>query len=68
MADDPREEDVLISEYRKLYASAFFSAERGYLDDIIEPNNTRMRIIEALEMLDRKREARPAKKHGNMPL
>lgn len=69
MADDPQEKrDVLISEYRKMYASAFFSAERGYLDDIIEPNNTRMRVIEALEMLDRKREARPAKKHGNMPL
>ncbi|MCG7841390.1 MAG: acyl-CoA carboxylase subunit beta [Methanomassiliicoccales archaeon] len=69
MADDPQEKrDVLISEYRKLYASAFFSAERGYLDDIIEPNNTRMRLIEALTMLDRKREARPAKKHGNMPL
>jgi len=69
MADDPQEKrDVLISEYRKMYASAFFSAERGYLDDIIEPNNTRMRLIEALQMLDRKREARPAKKHGNMPL
>ncbi len=69
MADDPQEKrDVLISEYRKLYASAFFSSERGYLDDIIEPNNTRMRIIEALDMLDRKREARPARKHGNMPL
>ncbi len=69
MADDPQEKrDVLISEYRKLYASAFFSAERGYLDDIIEPNNTRMRLIEALTMLDRKRETRPAKKHGNMPL
>ncbi|HUT26897.1 MAG TPA: acyl-CoA carboxylase subunit beta [Methanomassiliicoccales archaeon] len=69
MADDPQEKrDVLISEYRKLYASAFFSAERGYLDDIIEPNNTRMRLIEALTMLDRKRENRPAKKHGNMPL
>jgi len=69
MADDPQEKrDVLISEYRKLYASAFFSAERGYLDDIIEPNSTRMRVIEALTMLDRKREARPAKKHGNMPL
>jgi len=51
-----------------LYASAFFSAERGYLDDIIEPSNSRMRLIEALNMLDRKREARPAKKHGNMPL
>jgi len=69
MADDPQEKrDVLISEYRKLYASAFFSAERGYLDDIIEPNNTRMRLIEALTMLDRKPETRPAKKHGNMPL
>jgi acetyl-CoA carboxylase carboxyltransferase component len=69
MADDPQEKrDVLISEYRKLYASAFFSAERGYLDDIIEPNSTRVRTIEALNMLDRKREARPAKKHGNMPL
>lgn len=69
MADDPQEKrDTLISEYRKLYASAFFSAERGYLDDIIEPSNSRMRLIEALNMLDRKRESRPAKKHGNMPL
>jgi acetyl-CoA/propionyl-CoA carboxylase carboxyl transferase subunit len=69
MADDPQvKRDELISEYRKAYASAFVAAERGYLDDIIEPKETRPRLIAALRMLERKREARPSKKHGNMPL
>ncbi|OPY33099.1 MAG: malonate decarboxylase subunit beta [Methanomassiliicoccales archaeon PtaU1.Bin124] len=69
MADDPQvKRDELISEYRKAYASAFVAAERGYIDDIIEPKETRPRLITALHMLERKREARPARKHGNMPL
>jgi acetyl-CoA/propionyl-CoA carboxylase carboxyl transferase subunit len=69
MADDPQvKRDELISEYRKAYASAFVAAERGYLDDIIEPKETRPRLIAALRMLEKKREARPARKHGNMPL
>ncbi|QLH74579.1 MAG: acyl-CoA carboxylase subunit beta [Methanomassiliicoccales archaeon] len=69
MAEDPQvKRDELITEYRKVYASAFVAAERGYLDDIIEPKETRPRIISALKMLEKKRESRPAKKHGNMPL
>jgi acetyl-CoA carboxylase carboxyltransferase component len=69
MADDPQvKRDELISEYRKAYASAFVAAERGYLDDIIEPKESRPRLITALRMLEKKRETRPQKKHGNMPL
>jgi acetyl-CoA carboxylase carboxyltransferase component len=69
MADDPQvKRDELISEYRKAYASAYVAAERGFLDDIIEPKETRPRLISALKMLERKREVRPARKHGNIPL
>ena len=69
MADDPQvKRDELISEYRKAYASPFVAAERGYLDDIIEPKETRTRLISALHMLEKKRESRPTKKHGNIPL
>jgi len=69
MADDPQaKRDELISAYKKEYASAYIAAERGFIDDIIEPKETRPRLISALKMLERKRETRPAKKHGNMPL
>jgi propionyl-CoA carboxylase beta chain len=44
------------------------TAERGYVDDVIEPQQTRARLIEALEMLQNKRDTNPPKKHGNMPL
>jgi propionyl-CoA carboxylase beta chain len=44
------------------------AAERGYLDDIIEPSETRPRLINALEMLKNKRDTNPVKKHGNIPL
>lgn len=57
-----------IEEYRNKFASPYEAAKRGYVDDIIEPDSTRPRIIAALEMLAGKRETRPAKKHGNIPL
>ena len=57
-----------IQEYSNKFASPFVAAQRGYVDDIIEPDSTRPRIIAALEMLESKRETRPAKKHGNLPV
>ena len=58
----------LVDEYRKNFANPYIAAERGFLDDIIEPRDTRPRLINALEMLQNKRELNPSKKHGNIPL
>lgn len=55
-------------EYRRKFADPFGAAARGYVDDIIEPKNTRPRLIKALRMLDTKRDSNPPKKHGNIPL
>jgi acetyl-CoA carboxylase carboxyltransferase component len=58
----------LISEYERKFANPYIAAERGYVDDVIEPAETRPRLIQALRMLATKREAVPARKHGNIPL
>jgi len=55
-------------EYRQMFASPFKAAERGYIDDVIRPENTRPRLIRALRMLENKRDQNPPKKHGNIPL
>jgi propionyl-CoA carboxylase beta chain len=68
-ADDPaarREE--LVAEYTERFANPFIAAERGYLDEVIEPQTTRPRLCMALEMCITKREPRPPRKHGNIPL
>ena len=57
-----------IDEYTEKFANPYVAASRGYVDDVIEPDSTRPRLISALEMLMSKRENRPAKKHGNIPL
>ena len=57
-----------IQEYKNKFATPFVAAQRGYIDDVIEPDSTRPRIIAALEMLSSKRDSRPAKKHGNLPV
>jgi methylmalonyl-CoA decarboxylase alpha subunit len=57
-----------LAEYEAEFATPYKAAERGFVDDIIEPHTTRLRIIDAFNMLEGKRENRPAKKHGNMPL
>ncbi len=57
-----------IAEYRDKFSNPYVAALRGYIDDVIEPSETRLKIITALEMLDTKRENRPSKKHGNIPL
>jgi propionyl-CoA carboxylase beta chain len=58
----------LIAEYREKFANPYIAAERGYLDDVIEPHETRARLINGLEMLQNKRDSNPGKKHGNIPL
>lgn len=57
-----------IAEFRERFANPFIAAERGYIDAIIEPAETRTRIITALRSLENKRDANPHKKHGNIPL
>lgn len=57
-----------IDEYVDKFANPYVAASRGYVDDVIEPDSTRPRLISALEMLMSKRETRPSKKHGNIPL
>jgi len=68
-ADDPAAKKAeLAEEYRLKFANPYVAAERGYIDDVIEPRETRPRLINALEMLTNKRDANPGKKHGCIPL
>jgi propionyl-CoA carboxylase beta chain len=57
-----------IEEYRDRFANPFIAAERGYIDDVIEPHETRPKVIRALRMLETKVDTMPRKKHGNIPL
>ncbi len=68
-AKDPvKEKADKVEEYRKTVANPYVAAERGYIDDVIVPSTTRQRLISVFSMLDSKRETRPAKKHGNLPV
>jgi acetyl-CoA carboxylase carboxyltransferase component len=58
----------LVQEYRDKFANPFVAAARGYIDDVIEPRETRPYLINALEMLRNKKDENPKKKHGNIPL
>jgi propionyl-CoA carboxylase beta chain len=58
----------LVAEYTEKFANPYVAAGRGYLDDVIEPKDTRPKLIAALEMLKNKRDTNPPKKHGNIPL
>jgi propionyl-CoA carboxylase beta chain len=60
--------DRLIEEYTTKFAHPYAAAARGYIDDVIDPRDTRPRLIEALRMLRGKRDRNPPKKHGNIPL
>jgi propionyl-CoA carboxylase beta chain len=57
-----------VEEFRERFANPFVAAERGYIDAVIEPAETRMRVITALRALENKRDVNPRKKHGNIPL
>jgi acetyl-CoA carboxylase carboxyltransferase component len=68
-AEDPEARRAeLVEEYREQFANPYVAAARGYIDDVIEPRETRPRLIEALQMLQNKRDSNPPKKHGNIPL
>jgi acetyl-CoA carboxylase carboxyltransferase component len=68
-ADDPKAKRAeKIQEYRQLFSNPYIAASRGYVDAIIEPSNTRPTLISALEAIVNKRETRPPKKHGNIPV
>jgi propionyl-CoA carboxylase beta chain len=60
--------EELVAEYRAKFAHPYLAAGRGFLDDVIDPRETRPRLIEALATLEAKRDKNPAKKHGNIPL
>jgi propionyl-CoA carboxylase beta chain len=66
--DKNKERERLVAEYRATFANPYKAAELGYIDEIIQPHDTRPRLIGALEMLQNKRERNPPKKHGNIPL
>lgn len=68
-SDDPKaQQAALVEEYRQTFANPYVTAERGYIDDVIVPAETRPALIRALEMTANKREDRPKRKHGNIPL
>ena len=68
-ADDPAAAtDARVAEYTEKFANPYVAAARGYVDDVIDPRDTRPRLIEALDTLRGKRTRNPAKKHGNIPL
>ena len=58
----------LVEQYRQQFANPYVTAARGFIDDVIEPRDTRLKIIRALEMLQNKTDSNPPKKHGNIPL
>jgi propionyl-CoA carboxylase beta subunit len=66
--DSEQRRKELIAEYTAKFNNPYIAASRGYIDEIIEPHNTRHKLINALEMLKNKRDANPPKKHGNIPL
>ena len=68
-ADDPEStEEAFIEGYRDKFANPYIAAERGYVDDVIRPSETRSRLISGLRMLENKVVSLPRKKHGNIPL
>jgi acetyl-CoA carboxylase carboxyltransferase component len=68
-ADDPKaKREEKIAEYEDLFSNPYCAAQRGYIDAVIEPAETRPRLIDALEVMCSKREQRPPKKHGNIPM
>ncbi len=67
-SETPEAKAEKIEEYNRLFCNPYQAAEKGYIEDVIEPRNTRFRVIRALESLRGKRQEVPAKKHDNLPL
>jgi acetyl-CoA carboxylase carboxyltransferase component len=67
-ADPTARRAELVEEYTEKYANPYAAAERGYIDDVIDPAETRQKLVAGLRMLATKREELPRRKHGNVPL
>ena len=68
-AEDPaKKRQEKIQEYEEAFNNPYVAAERGYIDAVIRPSETRMRLIDALEIMLTKSESLPPKKHGNLPV
>jgi acetyl-CoA carboxylase carboxyltransferase component len=71
LEDQKSKDDFLLrkeEEYKNKFANPYVAAKYGYIDDVIEPRNTRFRVIRALQSLATKKVANPPKKHSNLPL
>ncbi len=68
VADPVARRAELVDEYTERFANPYVAAERGFVDDVIDPADTRIKLIAGLEMLRSKREELPHRKHGNIPL
>ena len=66
--DSDAKKKQLAAEYRDTFAHPYIAASRGFVDDVIEPSETRARLINALQVFGNKRDDNPPKKHGNIPL
>ncbi len=66
--DSEKRRKELVAEYQSKFANPYVTASRGYVDDVIDPRNTRQYLIENLQLLENKRDKNPPKKHGNIPL
>ena len=67
-ADPEARRTELINEYTERFSNPYQAAERGYIDDVIDPRQTRSLLVRSLNMLRTKREQLPQRKHGNVPL
>ena len=67
-ADPVARRAELVDDYTERFANPYVAAERGFVDDVIDPAETRIKVIAGLEMLKSKREELPHRKHGNIPL
>jgi acetyl-CoA carboxylase carboxyltransferase component len=68
-ADDPiAKRAELVDEYTEKFCNPYVAAERGFVDDVIDPADTRRKLVAGLELLRSKREELPKRKHGNVPL
>ncbi|MGB6524480.1 MAG: carboxyl transferase domain-containing protein, partial [Candidatus Acidiferrales bacterium] len=67
-ADRERVRQEKVAEFRERFANPYVAAERGYIDAVIKPSETRSKLITALRSLENKRDTNPRKKHGNIPL
>jgi len=68
LAMAPESRARLIADYQERFANPYVSAARGWIDDVIDPRDTRWKLIRSLELLQNKAERPPSKKHGNIPL